>query len=160
MDCSICLDNITDDTKKITQCKHTFHEECLTRWLHTNNSCPLCRTHIVHVSEPTLNVPLQFWFNRNPNLAIPLVSIPFASRSIDLNNTPFALYPEDNTPSGSVNYNRTINHYNFSIEPELYQPSGRQNRSRIDDTHLNFYTEPEVNMETIHQLIGHSHFIP
>ena len=70
----ICLTTITDDTQKITQCKNIFHEECLTRWLDTNNSCPLCRRHIVHIPEPTHNVPLQFWFNRNPNLAIPLVS--------------------------------------------------------------------------------------
>jgi len=133
-ECPICLTNITDDdTKKITQCKHTFHDECLNRWLHDNNSCPLCRTQInVIVHEPTHNVPLQFWFNLDHNLAIPFVSIPFA------------LYPENNTPAGLGNFsrinnlNRTINDYNFSIEPEVHQPSGRQNRSRIDDTRLNF----------------------
>ena len=102
-ECPICLNDITDDTKKITQCKHTFHDECLTRWLHDNNSCPLCRTHFNFKSNeaiptPTpLIVPLSFWFSQNTNVAIPLISIPFA------------LFPEHNAPSGTSNFTRIYN---------------------------------------------------
>ena len=103
-ECPICLTNIPDDnTKKITQCNHTFHNECLTRWLHDNNSCPLCRTHFnfkINEAIPTptpLIVPLSFWFSQNTNVAIPLISIPFA------------LFPEHNAPSGTSNFTRIYN---------------------------------------------------
>ena len=42
-ECTICLLNYTEETKKTTECNHTFHDECIGRWLQTNNSCPLCR---------------------------------------------------------------------------------------------------------------------
>lgn len=93
--CPICLEDITDDTIRITSCQHNFHNECLTQWTRTNNSCPLCRTQFngpVNNDESTpssLTIPLSFWFNRNPNLAIP-----------------FALFPENNLPSGSANFSR------------------------------------------------------
>jgi len=43
-ECTICLLQYTEETKKTTECNHTFHDECIGRWLQTNNSCPLCRT--------------------------------------------------------------------------------------------------------------------
>ena len=46
-ECTICLENTTLENKKITECKHTFHTECLEKWLTTNNSCPLCRSDII-----------------------------------------------------------------------------------------------------------------
>jgi hypothetical protein len=33
-----------------------------------------------------------------------------------------------------------MNYYSFALEPEEYQPSGRENRSRIDDVRLNYLT--------------------
>jgi hypothetical protein len=36
---------------------------------------------------PSFNIPLSFWFNQNSNLAIPLVSIPYASQNINLGIT-------------------------------------------------------------------------
>ena len=43
-ECTICLLQYTEETKKTTECNHIFHDECIGRWLQTNNSCPLCRT--------------------------------------------------------------------------------------------------------------------
>jgi len=54
-ECTICLLHYTEETKKATECNHTFHDECIGRWLQTNNSCPLCRTELV-VSVPIVNV--------------------------------------------------------------------------------------------------------
>ena len=46
-DCSICLENIiNEEHKKITTCNHTFHEECMVRWMSLNHSCPLCRKNL------------------------------------------------------------------------------------------------------------------
>jgi hypothetical protein len=42
--CSICL-NLFEfgDQVHVTNCKHTFHAECILRWLENSNDCPLCR---------------------------------------------------------------------------------------------------------------------
>ena len=46
-DCSICLENIiNEEHKKITTCNHTFHEECMAKWMSLNHSCPLCRKNL------------------------------------------------------------------------------------------------------------------
>lgn len=45
IDCSICLEKIVNDDKYITSCNHTFHEECIARWMLLNHNCPLCRKH-------------------------------------------------------------------------------------------------------------------
>ena len=39
-DCCICFDEKSDC---ITNCKHQFHKSCITTWIRTNASCPLCR---------------------------------------------------------------------------------------------------------------------
>lgn len=36
-DCSICLDNIKNEDKYITACKHSFHNKCIWKYLKTNN---------------------------------------------------------------------------------------------------------------------------
>jgi len=42
--CSICLMTLeVDDTALILPCKHLFHDDCCTTWLHQNSSCPNCR---------------------------------------------------------------------------------------------------------------------
>ena len=48
--CSICLDPLLTENQDIytLQCnpKHKFHRSCITTWLRTNSTCPLCRTNI------------------------------------------------------------------------------------------------------------------
>lgn len=42
--CSICMMTLeVDDTALILPCKHMFHVDCCTTWLHQNSSCPNCR---------------------------------------------------------------------------------------------------------------------
>ena len=42
--CVICLENY-QTKEKITRlnCNHTFHYKCLSLWVKTQNTCPLCR---------------------------------------------------------------------------------------------------------------------
>ncbi|XP_076881740.1 NEP1-interacting protein 2-like [Bidens hawaiensis] len=44
--CSVCLQDfeVGNLAGIFPKCAHKFHPECISRWLLTNNSCPLCRT--------------------------------------------------------------------------------------------------------------------
>ena len=42
--CSICLDNLVENTHTLEGCNHTFHSACLIKWLRTGSyGCPMCR---------------------------------------------------------------------------------------------------------------------
>lgn len=45
-ECSICID--TDNTSEwsILPCGHKFHGQCISIWLHMNQTCPICRLRI------------------------------------------------------------------------------------------------------------------
>ena len=155
-DCSICLDLIiNDDLKQKTVCKHTFHVDCLSIWTQANNSCPLCRTpihstmqtrqDIINASQNGLYIPQPFWFNRDEHLIMPEVAFEHTIADISFAELSDLIVEEDeNQPS--INF---YNSYNFALEPEEPEPSGRENRSRIDElsTHytIPFILFPESN---------------
>ncbi|KAF8707113.1 hypothetical protein HU200_030348 [Digitaria exilis] len=40
-ECALCLlDFVEEDRLRAMPCSHTFHQDCIFRWLHV---CPLCR---------------------------------------------------------------------------------------------------------------------
>jgi len=58
--CSICLEGISSDARRLVACQHTFHGECVGKWFvqcanHGDGSptCPLCRSVVTDV--PTLS---------------------------------------------------------------------------------------------------------
>jgi hypothetical protein len=86
--CPICMDPIDGD-QKIIRCggeatknperiNHTFHDQCIDRWLQINESCPLCREIVIVIeseSQPIESIkPLQD--NRIPESMIPESMIP------------------------------------------------------------------------------------
>ena len=98
-ECTICLENTTLERTKITDCKHTFHTECLEKWLTTNNSCPLCRTNI------------------NPS---------FITNISDTYITGNTLQNQDELryqPSGRTNTSRTPTIINYEIDYDSLYPS-------------------------------------
>ena len=146
-DCSICLELIiNDDLKQKTVCKHTFHVDCLSIWTQANNSCPLCRTpihstmqtrqDIINASQNGLYIPLPFWFNRDEHLIMPEVAFEHTIADISFAAISDLIIENDNETQP------LMNNYSFALEPERAQPSGTQNRSRIDDVRLNYLTVP------------------
>jgi len=45
-ECSICMDTDNNSEWSILQCGHKFHGECISTWLLTNQTCPICRIRI------------------------------------------------------------------------------------------------------------------
>jgi SUMO ligase MMS21 Smc5/6 complex component len=48
IDCSICISALIKDDEIIkTKCNHTFHKDCIIKYLKEyNNKCPICRTEV------------------------------------------------------------------------------------------------------------------
>ncbi|GFS86984.1 hypothetical protein TNCV_1280441 [Trichonephila clavipes] len=43
-DCSICLSSDDSEQYTLSQCKHTFHSNCLKQWVESGkHTCPYCR---------------------------------------------------------------------------------------------------------------------
>lgn len=43
MECSICYEEMRAGSRHVLGCKHTFHKACLSTWLRTAHTCPMCR---------------------------------------------------------------------------------------------------------------------
>ena len=49
--CAVCLSGYAvDETLIRLRCEHTFHEECIARWLLMDGSCPECRAEVIERS--------------------------------------------------------------------------------------------------------------
>lgn len=46
-ECSICLDTENIQTWTILPCAHKFHGSCVSTWLLTHQTCPICRFNII-----------------------------------------------------------------------------------------------------------------
>ena len=46
-DCSICYNNYNEYKPSKLKCNHVFHTECISKWLNTSHTCPLCRQSII-----------------------------------------------------------------------------------------------------------------
>ena len=47
--CNICLEEFqVGDEMRTTACAHTYHKQCLDRWLSQVGSCPICKTEITN----------------------------------------------------------------------------------------------------------------
>ena len=42
-ECCICLNNRSTVKVMVSPCGHSFHEECMTKWLEIKLICPMCR---------------------------------------------------------------------------------------------------------------------
>lgn len=63
-ECAVCLNEFqeTEKLRKIPNCCHVFHVDCIDVWLQGNVNCPLCRTSV------SISIPSQFPLTPNsPN---------------------------------------------------------------------------------------------
>jgi len=45
-ECSICMDLENNNTWIKLSCGHKFHSSCITQWLNTHQTCPICRHNV------------------------------------------------------------------------------------------------------------------
>ncbi len=73
--CSICLETIKEDKHLKLKCHHSFHKECIGKWLTQKMECPYCRHEIT--DKKTLQWLDEDFKNKDeewipsPNLQIP-----------------------------------------------------------------------------------------
>ena len=63
-ECSICLDSLHENVVT-TVCKHTFHKECVGRWVKDVRRCPYCAREFT-LSEAVIDNP-GFYYERSQN---------------------------------------------------------------------------------------------
>lgn len=49
--CSICFESISLIAKHETECHHFFHIACISNWIKTDASCPICRCLVLPIGE-------------------------------------------------------------------------------------------------------------
>lgn len=95
LECPICGNDMgTCSAFYITHCGHMYHIDCIKSWLKVKKNCPMCRRKLYYdfslrnrnrnrnrnrreFSPPSMiNLPLLFWFSSDPNLTLPIVSLP------------------------------------------------------------------------------------
>ena len=63
--CSICLENICENSLYELECKHVFHVKCIVTWFRTpdKKTCPLCRDDPTKVKETNLQEDVEQLFD-------------------------------------------------------------------------------------------------
>lgn len=57
MDCVVCKEDlVVDEIATPLPCKHTYHFECISKWLEAHDTCPICRKSIASEEQQT-NMP-------------------------------------------------------------------------------------------------------
>ena len=135
-ECTICLLQYTDETKKATECRHIFHQECIDRWLQENNSCPLCRTCLQQHTRSTIdeevpNTNYDYGSGRGGSL-MQLVAYGAADRMLSSmdemgSSIQWLDYEDITLPQISQLDGLVISHE--EARPEQHQPSGSYNYS-------------------------------
>jgi hypothetical protein len=51
--CTICMENFNEHSivRKINNCRHIFHINCIDTWFETNITCPICRTDLRDINS-------------------------------------------------------------------------------------------------------------
>ena len=154
-ECTICLLQYTEETKKATECQHIFHQECIDRWLQENNSCPLCR-HVLQqhtrstIDEEVPNTNYDYGFSGGYGSLMQMVAYGASDRMLTsaprANQNPSPIfysgemygmgssiqwldYEDITLPQISQLDGRVISHE--EARPEQHQPSGSYNYSRM-----------------------------
>lgn len=60
MECSVCFEDVIDGVQ--TSCGHTYHRQCIRKWLTSHVTCPLCRCEIANTRPDVEDVIQTYSF--------------------------------------------------------------------------------------------------
>jgi len=61
--CPVCLETFEEGMTVVeTPCNHKFHNNCISRWLQSHSTCPVCRASL---TEQSGNLKIKFIFPNN-----------------------------------------------------------------------------------------------
>lgn len=96
-ECAVCLSILEDDemARLLPNCKHTFHAECIDKWLSSQSTCPICRTE----AEPRVVLKLC-----QPPVGgrAPTIAPPIAPPLEDANSTSTSECVEGSSSDGGI----------------------------------------------------------
>jgi len=71
MDCPICYEPATSNTNNCTlSCSHTFHLKCMTTWMQSAQTCPMCRMDFAEPEPPQPDPSTDPRYKRMKNIYI------------------------------------------------------------------------------------------
>ena len=57
-ECIVCYSNLDKNSVKL-ECGHSFHKNCITKWLYKSMTCPMCRAEIKQQTLTELNIKID-----------------------------------------------------------------------------------------------------
>jgi hypothetical protein len=74
-ECTICLEKLSaGDSALRIPCGHIFHEDCVRKWLQSNNQCPMCRYELPTDDASSEQGRRERMMNRKPRLTLKALS--------------------------------------------------------------------------------------
>lgn len=135
MECCICLENIDDtDCKKLDNCEHVFHKDCINEWFKNNVTCPICRNVNTNIYNTYLIKYNWFPFIKKECI------LTFNDQNIQISSDKLLLLNFNKIKRVLMTRQRIIFHYNISNEGEnikSYSLLIKNNVSQIFDKIVN-----------------------
>jgi hypothetical protein len=167
-ECTICLLDYKEETKKITECCHTFHTECLDEWLQNNYTCPLCRnvlnqqTRFVDglistFGEPTFGQTLTLTIHRFGDIFNRQMREQYHSQEvnrINFSRLDHAIVELDVSNNGYTQEDSVL----FRQEPVQQEPSGSIGITRVGSPfglNVTYNDDPQPSEEVIYNSALH-----
>ncbi|KAH3785647.1 RING finger protein 122-like [Dreissena polymorpha] len=84
--CPVCLDEFkVKENIAICSCQHQFHFNCLVKWLHHKNSCPMCTAPVRKVTHQAMTPSARVVPVESSSLFV-AVQVPTSGVNINNNN--------------------------------------------------------------------------
>jgi len=101
-ECSICFENTYSKINNVNslKCGHVFHEDCIRKWKHIKNTCPICRSSLLEIKYSDLACNDTITENLESIHPILLTILQKPKRVYGVVKT--ALYERENTNTASI----------------------------------------------------------
>lgn len=110
-ECSICYNTLENESIKL-RCSHIFHKSCISKWIKTSATCPICRTNVFVCSKCDGKGIIFYYFT---GIVVPVEERDGLNRN--LSNGIFGIhsYDYESLILGNMFYNKNTKTLKFDI---------------------------------------------